>query len=217
MLVNFRWPDAKRRAYSFAAIYIVAGLFAADPTVLDSDTETGFSIYRSGRLKPGELEELCRADLVEVVAMDGTARERECLHRQRSCPGLRVRFDEKQDTEEPLSEEFLVAFDQWVEESRSAGRTILFRCHHGWHRAGRLAAYYQMRYLGLDAEQATSRMLASGRFMGRHPYLADQVAALYDYIRGRPCSVVPEYCVRRSPLDDSSAPALFVDDVCPTP
>lgn len=187
---------------------------AAAPHLLESSPEGGFAIYRTGRVDRDELAALCRRGVEELVVMDGSAVRRECAWREAVCPGLVVRYDRRQDVSVPLSAPFLEAFDRWVETARRAGRKIAFRCHHGWHRAGRLSAYYRMRFQHLTAEDARTLMLQHGRFMWRHPYLKPQVTALADHLAGRPCSTAEQHCVRRGP-EVRGEGAVFAADVCP--
>ena len=193
------------------ALGLWGSLFAADPAVIDGAAEGGFAVLRSGWLRPAELERLCREGVREILVLDGTARERECRWREARCPDLRVRANPLQRAGEPLSAGFLEAFDQWVDEAAAADRKILFRCRHGWHRAGRLAAYYRMRHQGMGAEAASREMNQVGRMMWRHSYLEPQVRALADYIAGRACSVAEEFCVTPDGAGDG---AEFAEDVC---
>ena len=147
-----------------------------------------------------------------MVVLDGTGAVRECRMRTRRCPDLRVRLNVSQRAEEPLTEAFLVAFDRWVDDARSAGTPVLVRCQSGWHRTGRLAAYYEMKYRGSSLEEAQTRMNEVGRFMWRHRELGPQVEALWDYIQGRPCSVAQEFCVE---VSADVADEDFAMDVCP--
>ncbi len=190
------------------ALVLLAGC-AARPTLVADDPANGFALYRSGRLDAGELAALCRLGVEEMVVLDGGAAERECALRARLCPQLRVRYDRAQDARRPLSEAFLAAFDAWVEEARREGRKIAFRCRHGWHRAGRLAAWYRMRFEGVATAEAIAEMQRVGRFMGGHPQLAPQVEAMADHLAGRPCSTAAEHC-----LAAGDEPPRFAADSC---
>ncbi len=187
---------------------------AADPYLLDSDATTGFAIYCSGRLGAGELAALCRAGVEEIVVLDGTAGRRECVLRHALCPGLRVRYDGAQAARVPLTREFLDAFDRWVSEARSEGRRIAVRCRRGWHRTGRLAAYYRMRFEGWTAEEASREMHRLGRFMAWHPRLDDQVEAFDDVLHERPCRAAPASCVAQDLDDPEVNGSLFPPDAC---
>ena len=138
--------------------------------------------------------------------------ERECAMRGRRCPGLEVRYDAAQDARRPLTAEFLSAFDSWIEEARAHGRKIALRCRHGWHRAGRLSAWYRMRFEGATADEAIAEMLRAGRFMRRHRQLVPQVRALADLLAGRPCSTAAEHCVIGGPFEPGPT---FAEDACP--
>ncbi|MFQ5349201.1 MAG: hypothetical protein ACE5EG_02020 [Thermoanaerobaculia bacterium] len=194
-----------------AAASLLLAACAASPTPLASDP-TGFALYRSGQLSTAEIAALCRLGIEELVVLDGGAGERECAMRGRICPDLRVRYDTAQDAHQPVTAEFLAAFDAWIEEARAAGRKIAFRCRHGWHRAGRLAAWYRMRFEGASAAEAVVEMQRVGRFMYRHPQLVPQVQAMADLLAGRPC-VAAEHCVAGDGWPDETA--AFEADVCP--
>lgn len=208
-------PDRAHRR-SLLAPAVAAGLAlaacTAPPQVVDADPASGFAVYRSGRLSPSELGSLCTAGVEEIAVLTGAGRRRECSQRSERCAGIRLVYDTAQRADEPLDSAFLAAFDHWVEEARRDGRKIAFRCFHGWHRTGRLAAYYQMKFLGMSAEQAKRAMREAGGFMWLHPELPPQVDALADFIAGRPCSTAPVYCVRPSKQGD--AVDAFAPDLC---
>ncbi len=203
-----------------AALLLLAATLtgcASDPLLVD-ESPGGFALYRSGRLSGAEIGELCAAGVEEIAVLAGTGRERECVLRREHCPGLRVVYDEEQQADSPLSAAFLEAFDDWVGEARAEGRKIAFRCRHGWHRAGRLTAWYRMRWQGWSAERASAEMLERGRLMFRHPTLVPQVRALADHLAGRACSTEPQHCVVVEPrasegASDAASPS-FVPDVC---
>jgi hypothetical protein len=113
---------------------------------------------------------------------------------QESCPNLRVRYNFAQDEKYPVSQQFLGAFDQWIEEGQAKGRKLAYRCRRGWHRAGRLTAYYQMRFMGAGVGEAIDEMQARGRFMGWYPELNPQVEALGQLVAGEPCGEGNEVC-----------------------
>ena len=195
-----------------AVTALLAGGCAASPQLVASDPGGGFSLYRSGQLSASELAELCRLGIEEMVVLDGGAGDHECEMRRRICPELAVRYNAAQDARRPVTAEFLAAFDAWVAEARKSGRKIAFRCRHGWHRAGRLTAWYRMRFEGASADEAVTEMLAAGRFMGRHPQLVPQVRAMADLLAGRPCSTAREHCVSG---DGWPGGRDFGRDVCP--
>lgn len=195
-----------------AAAALALTACAASPTLVAGDTADGFALYRSGQLSAGGLAELCHLGVEEMVVLDGGAAERECAMRRRVCPELRVRYDTAQDARRPVTAEFLASFDAWIEEARTAGRKIAFRCRHGWHRAGRLTAWYRMRFEGMTAAAAVAEMERAGRFMGRHRELAPQVRAMADLLAGRPCSTAVEHCVAGDGWPDGSG---FPRDACP--
>lgn len=190
---------------------------AANPRLIDEDPATGFALYRSGGLSRAELARVCEKGVREIVVMNGTAASRECVWREEVCPGLAVRYDRKQDVGIPLSAAFLESFDAWVVRAQSAGTPILVRCTHGWHRTGRLSAYYRMRFQDLPVQDALTLIHAYGHFMWWHPYLEPQVRALADYVAGRPCGTESKHCVRTD-VPESGTRERFVEDACrPSP
>ena len=208
----FTVPSAIRRLLAAAATALPLVACAAAPTPVASEPEGGFALYRSGQLSAADLASLCRLGVEELVVLDGGAADRECVMRDRVCAGLRVRYDAAQDARLPVTADFLAAFDAWVEEAQAGGRRIALRCRHGWHRAGRLSAWYRMRFERATAEEAVDEMLDAGRFMRRHRQLVPQVQAMADLLEGRPCSTDAEHCV----IGDTPTPAPTFDrDVCP--
>ena len=181
--------------------------------LVDSDSETGFALYRSGRLSPADLQVMCGLGIEEILVLDGEGAERECRYQQIACPGLRVRYDFAQEEDRPVSLDFLQAFDAWIEEAQNNGTKVALRCRHGWHRTGRLIAYYRIRFEGIPAAEAIQEMQDIGHMMWRHPTLNPQVEAYEDIIAGRPCSSDPGSC----PLKKSEGglvSGLFPEDVC---
>lgn len=148
------------------------------------------------------------------MVLSGDASRRECAWRAHVCPGLKVRYDWRQDAAVPLSEPFLDAFDRWIAEARGQGRKVAVRCRHGWHRSGRLIAYYRLRHGSLSPAEAVEEMRAEGHFLWRFPGLDDQVQALAEWAAGRPCIDAPETCVRPTGYD-APAGVTFPLDVCP--
>ncbi len=105
-------------------------------------------------------------------------------------------YDVEQAYSESVSDGFLEFFDRQVERARSDGVGLLFRCQSGSHRAGRTAAYYQMKYRGIGVDEAIRIMTRKGVIMwALNPKLVPQVRAMDDYIRGRPCTQPEKYCV----------------------
>lgn len=188
---------------------------AAAPRLVDASTETGFAVYRSGELSRRELRRLCSLGVEELLVLDGSATDRECRMRQ-LCPDLRVRYNFAQDPESPVSVEFLKAFDRWIEEGRASGRKLAFRCRHGWHRAGRLTAYYEMRFMGASVQEAIDEMQSRGHWMWRHPRLDPQVRAFAELLAGQPCSGGVEVCPQSvEPTSEGLQPdGSFPSDIC---
>lgn len=209
-------PPRSRLPLASAVAALLLAACAASPTRVAGDAAGGFALYRSGQLSSDELAALCRLGVEEIVVLDGGG-SRECAMRSTACPGLRLRYDNFQDPDRPLTAEFLASFDAWIEEARAAERKIAFRCRHGWHRAGRLAAWYRMRFEGMAAADAVAEMNSVGRLMNRHPELEPQVHAMADLLAGRPCVDIGtgagKHCVAGSGWPDTNA--RFPDDVCP--
>ena len=164
--------------------------------LVDADPMTGFAIYRLGDPGPADVRGLCALGVSEIVVLSGSALDYEVAHRD-ECPELEIVYNVEDDLT-PLTGEWLGFFDAWVERARRDGRKIAFRCSCGCHRTGRLAAYYQMKYKGLDANAAWHLALSRGWIMEAVDYfggLQEQIIALHEYIHGQPCSQ-GEYCVQ---------------------
>lgn len=166
-------PPIRRRAWALFGIGAVAltgiGCYES-PTVIAESSSSGFALYRSGRLSHRELKRLCSDGVEEIVVLDGSAGELECRMRETACPGLRVRYNRAQNEDTPVSAEFLDAFDDWIEEAQREGRKISFRCTHGWHRTGRLAAYYRLRFEEAPPAETIEEMKWIGGMMFKHPH-----------------------------------------------
>ena len=193
-------------------IHLLVGC-SEPPRLVDSDSETGFALYRSGRLSPADLEVLCGLGVEEILVLDGEGVERECQYKQITCPGLRVRYNVAQEEDRPVSLKFLQAFDAWIEEAQENGTKVALRCRHGWHRTGRLIAYYRIRFQDISLAEAIQEMQDIGHMMWRHPTLNPQVEAYKDIIAGRPCSSDPDSCP--SELSEVGlVSGLFPEDAC---
>ena len=178
-----------------AVSFLTASPLHADNLHLIDQRPNGFRIYRSGAPSRADIQEWCRRGIRDVMVLSGEAASREgAFHGE--CPGLRVIYNEAQNAAVPLTKRFLRRFDDWVRKSRAQGKKILFRCYCGCHRTGRLAAYYEMKFMGYTYRQARQHMYRFGQNMDAYPYLFKQVRALQDYIHGRPCSRPKAYCVQ---------------------
>lgn len=183
---------ARRRSVvaGVLAPLLLAGC-ASDPSIVDEDLHSGFVLYRSGRLAKEDLAALCARGLRELIVLDGSASERECRWRDQICPDLRIRYDHEQDARQAVEEEFLEAFDRWIGWAQQQGWPVAIRCTHGWHRTGRLAAWYRIRFLGWSLEDAGDEMMRRGQFMSRFPELVPQVAAMSELAAGEECTGDP--------------------------
>ena len=204
--------SCRKMVVAVTALRLLAGCADA-PRLVTQDPASGFALYRSGRLSPADLEVLCRLGVEEILVLDGQGADRECLFQQTLCPGLRIRYDFAQEEDRPVSLDFLQAFDAWIEDARANGTKVAIRCRHGWHRTGRLAAYYRIRFEGYSADDAIREMQDIGRMMWRHPTLDPQVEAYEDVVAGRPCSTDPANCPLNEP-DGGLLDGLFPENAC---
>ena len=168
-----------------AVLYLLlpASISAKNLHLMES-LPNGFAIYRSGDPSPKDMREFKRLGILEMAVLTGDAEKKE-LKFHHLHPDLRIVYNEKQNHRIPLDDVFLDWFDSWVETARSEGKIIAFRCHCGCHRAGRLAAYYQMRWQNLTFEDATVLMKEYGKNMGAYGHLWDQVRELEKRIPSR--------------------------------
>lgn len=164
------------------------------------DAEMAFRVYRSGVPDEKTFAKWCSEYKIQrVIDLAGTADKNERVFQEKGiCPEIEIVYSQKQDPAVPLSAEFLKFFDAEIARAKKDQVGILFRCTTGSHRAGRLAAYYQMKYQGLTAEEAIAVMDYNGMLMRLYaPMLHPQVKALYDFIQNQPCSVEKQYCVKQ--------------------
>ena len=165
------------------------------------DAPPAFRLYRSGAPGQETFAKWCGEYRIErVIVLAGTAESYELKYQAEGiCPGIQVLYNEHQTVGEPVSDGFLKWFDQQVEAAKRDQVGILFRCQTGSHRAGRLAAYYQMKYQGLSADEAIAVMNHNGMLMPLFdPKLKPQVRALAEYLHGRPCAQKAKACVQMS-------------------
>jgi len=174
-----------------------SNLFAKNLHLIQEKSDTGFAIYRTGKLKYHDMKELCRLGVEEIMVLSGNAQSYEERYSD-ACPTLKVIYNQQQKARIPLTESFLNEFDNWVQAAMEQGKKIAFRCNCGCHRTGRLAAYYQMKYQGLSAKDAKIIMKKHGKWMLFFRFLYPQVDALYDYINNRDCSTYAKYCVTQN-------------------
>ena len=183
--------------FFFAIIIAPTVTLAGDLNLhlIDSDS-SGYAIYRMGKPEQMDLRAICQLGIKEMMVLSGTAQENEVKY-AKECPSLKVIYNLKQSVDVPLSKEFLDLFDHWVEVAKVNGTKIAFRCECGCHRTGRLAAYYNMKYLGWDVDHALEDMANMGKHMGFFKNLIPQVRDLRDYVDGLPCRQDEPYCVVR--------------------
>lgn len=168
--------------------------FAENLHLIDSDDVNGFSLFRSGKPGMDDMKNFCKLGIEEIMVLSGDANKYEFKYHD-ICPTLKVVYNEVQNPKTPLTKSFIEKFDQWVTEAQLKGKKIAFRCDCGCHRTGRLAAYYQMKYQHLTVEDAQAIMDKHGKYMAFQKQLIPQTQALFDYIKGKSCSVPVKYCV----------------------
>ncbi len=169
--------------------------YAKNLHLIDQDKSSGFEIYRTGTPSETDLEEICQLGITEIMVLSGDAEAHEFKYSSK-CPSLKVIYNYRQTVKIPLTQDFLGFFDQWVEQSRTLGKKIAFRCSCGCHRTGRLAAYYRMKNNGFDSETAIDEMNNLGKWMFLYPSLKKQVRALEDFILNQPCEQKEKYCIK---------------------
>jgi len=161
-------------------------------------TQSAYRLYRSGAPSKETFAKWCEEYKIErVIVMAGNADNHELQHQAEGiCTDIEVLYNVEQSHATPVSDGFLDYFDGEIKRAKADNVGILFRCTTGSHRAGRTAAYYQMKYQGLTADEAIAVMDHNGMLMPLFdPVLHPQVRAMDDYINGRPCSQDRKYCV----------------------
>jgi protein-tyrosine phosphatase len=169
-------------------------LFPENTHLIDS-AANGFEIYRTSRpYQTKHFKNLCALGITEMMVLDGQGSVDADLAKK-YCPQMKVVYNVAQDTKTPLDPKFLAQFDNWVQDAKATGKKIAFRCNCGCHRTGRLAAYYQMRYMGYTDTMAVDDLYKYGKYMFLYGFLKYQVRALYDYVLPRECTQKAQYCV----------------------
>lgn len=196
-----------------------------------------FQIYRTGTPTPTELESMiCDQGITEMLVLSDTSHVEKDFNAgggAKRCGGKKITLkyfpDEKMEPQnvrkKALDVNFLKGFEKWVEEAQKDGKKIAFRCNCGCHRTGRLAAFYEMKYLGKTPKQAMENMdlfahaknadgskdeNQKGR-LGKSLYwkivkrpLRKQVEELYNYIHTKSgsiyrCGSRKKFCVDMNP------------------
>ena len=192
-----------RRGTLFTAALLIATSAAAKNLhLIEHDSSTGFTIYRTGIPDEKDMRYFCEdLGIQQIVVLSGNGSEVEEKYGG-SCPShLKVVYDYKQSSTCALTAEFLTDFDLWVEEAREKGWQIAFRCNCGCHRTGRLAAYYQMKYQSRSIEDALADLKKKGKWMWWPPLwkrLKAQTIALSNFKDGKECGLKGrkrKYCV----------------------
>jgi len=157
-----------------------------------------YRLYRSGAPSKETFAKWCTEYGIErVIVMSGDAEDHEFSYQSQGvCPNLKVVYNLKQTVGEPVSDAFLQWFDDQVAQAKRDQVGVLFRCKTGSHRTGRLAAYYQMKYEGVNVTDAIAVMNHLGVLMPVFDIpLKPQVRALDEFVQGKPCDQKKKACV----------------------
>jgi protein-tyrosine phosphatase len=160
-----------------------------------------FRVYRSGAPSRETFAKWCgEYKIKRVIVLAGDAAAHEILYQKDGvCPDIQVLYNVTQSVSDPPGDKFLQLFDQMIEQAKKDQVGILLRCQTGSHRAGRTAAYYQMKYQGLSADEAIAIMNYNGMMMPMmDPKLVPEVRAMYDYIHDKPCSQKEKFCIAKN-------------------
>ena len=87
-----------RRYTRFPLLLTLLTGCVSNPHLMEAEPQTGFEIYRTGRLTQAEFAALCEVGVRQMVVMDGSADRRECAWRDEMCPEMVVRYNREQDT-----------------------------------------------------------------------------------------------------------------------
>jgi len=165
------------------------------------DAPMAFRVYRSGAPSKETFAKWCgEYKIKRVIVLAGDAETHEIQYQKEGvCRDIQVLYNVTQTVGDPPGDKFLQLFEQMIDQARKDQVGILLRCQTGSHRAGRTAAYYQMKYQGLSSEDAISIMNYNGMMMPMlDPQLEPEVRAMYDYIHGKPCSQKEKYCIAKN-------------------
>jgi hypothetical protein len=150
----------------------------------------GFAVYRSGKPSADDFRHWCKLGIEEVYVLSGNGDVYEDKY-AKLCPRIKILANEAHDVDLIPDERVLGLFDRWIQDAMAKNKKILFRCNCGCHRTGRMAAYYQMKYQNLTADDAIALMNAYGSFMMFHPQLPEQVRELERRIRASRSAASP--------------------------
>ncbi|MBC7693067.1 MAG: dual specificity protein phosphatase family protein [Methylotenera sp.] len=184
---------------------------------VDEDSQSGYAMYRTGKPNLRDFKEICALGITQMIVLSGDADKAELKYRDQYCPQLEILYNEKQTVKVALTTGFLKQFDEWVKVAKEKGIKIAFRCDCGCHRTGRLAAYYEMKYMGASSDAAIRNMKALGKWMFLYPHLKNQVWALSNYIHGEPCSQSGKYCVTESLFTTAGSSSSYPEYEVATP
>jgi protein-tyrosine phosphatase len=165
------------------------------------DAPMAFRVYRSGAPSKDTFAKWCgEYKIKRVIVLAGDADTHEIQYQKEGvCRDIQVLYNVTQVVGELPGDQFYKFFDSAIEQAKKDQVGILLRCQTGSHRAGRTAAYYQMKYQGLSADDAIAIMNYNGMMMPlMDPKLVPEVHALYDYIHEKPCSQPQKYCVAKN-------------------
>jgi hypothetical protein len=169
-------PTIATIAVALASLLAPSAARADNLHLIDS-RPGGYAIYRSGNPSAADYKYWCKLGIQEVYVLAGNADNYEDKFAS-MCPSIKVLASENQGLDRLPDDRALALFDSWVQDAMAKNKKILFRCNCGCHRTGRLAAYYQMKYQHLTADDAIALMNSYGSLMMFHPELPKQVREL---------------------------------------
>lgn len=155
-------------------------LKTSTPIICVDQKENGYKLFRMGAPSKRGARRIKEQGIKKIIVLSGDSAIFERKHfNKNECPEIVI--EENQSSKVPLTDEFLDRFDAEIAKAKKNGEAIAIRCQIGCHRTGRLAFYYEVRYMGRSFDEARANYIKNG-FMNRilHRYiLNEQLPALY--------------------------------------
>lgn len=112
----------------------------------------GFALYRMSAPIQKDLKSITDRKIKKIIVLSHNADDHE--RKIEGFPEEIEIIEVNQFTTRRLDKDFLGRFDRIISEAKKGGYAVAIRCQIGCHRTGRLAAYFEMRWLKHSAEEA---------------------------------------------------------------
>ena len=151
----------KRNNFWYKVEWRLGRTFKTSPKFItvDEDTNTGYKLIRMGAPSRKDMEKIKELGITKIIVLSNDADLFEESYGLYEGLNLVV---EDQSSEVDLTDKFLDKFDQIIKEAKEKGEVVAIRCQIGCHRTGRLAFYYERKYLELSHKGALANYVKYG-------------------------------------------------------